>query len=53
MVHHYERYAWMVLFVVMLFLLGLGGHAGFDINAQEEFEDKPSSGSKAFHVLLS
>jgi purine-cytosine permease-like protein len=40
MIHHYERYAWMVLFIVMLFLLGLGGHAGFDINAQKEFEDK-------------
>ncbi|KAJ7816968.1 cytosine-purine permease [Mycena olivaceomarginata] len=40
MVHHYERYAWMVLFIVMLSLLGLGGHAGFDINAQKEFEDK-------------
>ncbi|KAJ6508498.1 permease for cytosine/purines, uracil, thiamine, allantoin-domain-containing protein [Mycena sanguinolenta] len=40
MVHHYERYAWMVLFIVMLFLLGLGGHAGFDINAQKPFEDK-------------
>ncbi|KAF8171960.1 permease for cytosine/purines, uracil, thiamine, allantoin-domain-containing protein [Mycena galopus ATCC 62051] len=39
MVHHYERYAWMVLFIVMLFLLGLGGHAGFDINAQKDFED--------------
>ncbi|KAJ7758164.1 purine-cytosine permease [Mycena maculata] len=39
MVHHYERYAWMVLFIVMLFLLGLGGHAGFDINAQKPFED--------------
>ncbi|KAJ7486077.1 cytosine-purine permease [Mycena galericulata] len=39
MVHHYERYAWMVIFIVMLFLLGLGGHAGFDINAQKPFED--------------
>ncbi|KAJ6471194.1 cytosine-purine permease [Mycena vulgaris] len=39
MVHHYERYAWIVLFIVMLFLLGLGGHAGFDINAQKAFED--------------
>ncbi|KAF7326441.1 Cytosine-purine permease [Mycena sanguinolenta] len=39
MVHHYERYAWMVIFIVMLFLLGLGGHAGFDINAQKQFED--------------
>ncbi|KAJ7069585.1 purine-cytosine permease [Mycena amicta] len=40
MVHHYERYAWMVLFVVMLMLLGLGGKAGYDINAQKAFEDK-------------
>ncbi|KAJ7095711.1 permease for cytosine/purines, uracil, thiamine, allantoin-domain-containing protein [Mycena belliarum] len=40
MVHHYERYAWMIIFIVMLFLLGLGGLAGFDINAQKQFEDK-------------
>ncbi|KAJ6463995.1 permease for cytosine/purines, uracil, thiamine, allantoin-domain-containing protein [Mycena sanguinolenta] len=40
MVHHYERYAWIVIFIVMLFLLGLGGHAGFEINAQKQFEDK-------------
>ncbi|KAJ7241711.1 cytosine-purine permease [Mycena haematopus] len=39
MVHHYERYAWIVIFIVMLFLLGLGGHAGFEINAQKQFED--------------
>ncbi|KAF8208129.1 purine-cytosine permease [Mycena galopus ATCC 62051] len=39
MVHHYERYAWIVIFIVMLFLLGLGGHAGFDSNAQKHFED--------------
>ena len=33
MVHHYERYAWMVMTLVMLSLWGLGGKAGFDINA--------------------
>lgn len=40
MVHHYERYAWILIFIVMLILLGLGGHAGFDINAQKALEDK-------------
>jgi NCS1 nucleoside transporter family len=39
MVHHYERYAWIVLTVVMFFLWGLGGHAGFDIHAQAALED--------------
>ena len=33
MVHHYQRYAWMVMTLVMLSLLGLGGKTGFDINA--------------------
>ena len=33
MVHHYERYAWMVMTLVMLSLWGLRGKAGFDINA--------------------
>lgn len=39
LVHIYERYAWMVIFIVMLFLWGLGGRAGFDINAQKAVED--------------
>ena len=38
MVHIYERYAWIVMTIVMLFLWGLGGHAGFDINAQKPLE---------------
>ncbi|KAH9929685.1 cytosine-purine permease [Fomitopsis serialis] len=38
MVHIYERYAWMVMTIVMLFLWGLGGRAGFDINAQKPLE---------------
>ncbi|KAJ7643966.1 purine-cytosine permease [Roridomyces roridus] len=43
MVHHYERYAWMVLFIVMLFLLGLGARAGYEIDAQKPFEDTGKS----------
>ena len=39
LVHVYERYAWIVIFIVMLFLWGLGGHAGFDIGAQKASED--------------
>lgn len=38
MVHTYERYAWIVMTIVMFFLWGLGGHAGFDINAQKPLE---------------
>lgn len=39
LVHVYERYAWMVISVVMLFLWGLGGHAGFHPSAQKPLED--------------
>lgn len=39
LVHQYERFAWIVIVIVMLFLWGLGGHAGFDINAQKPLED--------------
>ncbi|RPD65014.1 cytosine-purine permease [Lentinus tigrinus ALCF2SS1-6] len=39
-VHYYERYAWIVIFIIIMFLWGLGGHAGFDINAQKPLEDK-------------
>ncbi|EIW87465.1 cytosine-purine permease [Coniophora puteana RWD-64-598 SS2] len=39
MVHVYERYAWMVTFIIMLFLWGLGGKAGFDLDAQKPLED--------------
>ncbi|KAI0685083.1 cytosine-purine permease [Cytidiella melzeri] len=39
LVHVYERYAWIIIFLIMLFLWGLGGHAGFDIGAQKAFED--------------
>ena len=38
-VHYYERYAWIVIFIIIMFLWGLGGHAGFDINAQKPLED--------------
>jgi len=39
MIHYYERYAWMPLFVVMLFLWGLGAKAGFDLSAEAAHED--------------
>jgi purine-cytosine permease-like protein len=39
MVHIYERYAWMVIMICMLFLCGLGGKAGYDVNAQKSLED--------------
>ncbi|KZT08643.1 uncharacterized protein LAESUDRAFT_735810 [Laetiporus sulphureus 93-53] len=39
MVHIYERYAWIIMSIVMLFLWGLGGHAGFDIKTQKVHED--------------
>ena len=38
-VHYYERYAWCVVTLIMFFLWGLGGKAGYDINAQKPFED--------------
>ena len=40
LIHVYERYAWILVTIIMLFLWGLGGHAGFDINAQKPLEDK-------------
>lgn len=39
MIHVYERYAWIVTSVIMLFLWGLGGKAGYDINTQKSLED--------------
>ncbi|KAG7445491.1 uncharacterized protein BT62DRAFT_987266 [Guyanagaster necrorhizus] len=38
-VHIYERYAWIPLLVVMFLLWGLGGHTGFDIQAQKSAEE--------------
>ncbi|KAI5123976.1 hypothetical protein M0805_006388 [Coniferiporia weirii] len=39
LIHVYERYAWMVITIIMLMLWGLGGKAGFDLNAQKPLED--------------
>ncbi|KAH7907851.1 cytosine-purine permease [Hygrophoropsis aurantiaca] len=39
MVHIYERYAWMMTFIIMLMLYGLGGKAGYDIQAQKAKQD--------------
>ncbi|KII93075.1 hypothetical protein PLICRDRAFT_101790 [Plicaturopsis crispa FD-325 SS-3] len=38
-VHIYERYAWIVVTIVMLMLYGLGAKAGFDPSAQEPLQD--------------
>ncbi|KAG2116392.1 permease for cytosine/purines, uracil, thiamine, allantoin-domain-containing protein [Suillus clintonianus] len=39
MVHVYERYAWIVTLTSLLFLWGLGGKAGYHVNAQKPLED--------------
>ena len=39
MVHVYERYAWIVTLFIMCCLYGLGGKAGYDVNAQKSLED--------------
>lgn len=38
--HHYERWAWILLTIIFICLYALGGAAGYDINAQKELEDK-------------
>lgn len=40
LVHVYERYAWLVTTLIMLILFGLGGRAGYDLQAQKPLEDK-------------
>ncbi|KAF8555380.1 hypothetical protein OG21DRAFT_1507789 [Imleria badia] len=39
MVHVCERYAWIVTFFIMCCLYGLGGKAGYDVNAQKSLEN--------------
>ena len=39
MIHVYERYAWIVGLFIMSSLYGLGGKAGYDVDAQKSFED--------------
>ncbi|KAF8885076.1 cytosine-purine permease [Gymnopilus junonius] len=48
MIHYYERYAWMPLFVVMLFLWGLGAKAGFDLSTEIAHEDVGCFGGIVF-----
>ncbi|EJD03007.1 uncharacterized protein FOMMEDRAFT_156365 [Fomitiporia mediterranea MF3/22] len=43
LVHFYERYAWIVVAVIMLMLLGLGAQAGFDVSSQKASEDEGRS----------
>lgn len=42
-VHIYERYAWIIIAIIMVLLFGLGGKAVFDINAQKAHEDTGSN----------
>lgn len=50
-IHRYERYVWMPVLLVMLFIWGLGGtKGGFDVSAQKQFED-PSGRFLAGDVL--
>lgn len=37
-VHHYERYAWILIAIVMVMLYGLGSKPGYDVNAQKPLE---------------
>ena len=39
MVHVYVHYAWIFTLFIMCCLYGLGGQAGYDVNAQQPFED--------------
>jgi len=39
MVHTYERYAWTVPMISMLFICGLGAKAGYDIDTQISLQD--------------
>jgi len=39
LVHHYERYAWIVTFIIFIMLYGLGGKAGYHPSAQKPLED--------------
>ncbi|KAJ7581387.1 cytosine-purine permease [Mycena floridula] len=43
MVHVYERYAWILITIVMFMLWGLGAKAGFDIGAQKASQDTGKS----------
>nr|XP_031864356.1 uncharacterized protein CI109_000269 [Kwoniella shandongensis]KAA5531428.1 hypothetical protein CI109_000269 [Kwoniella shandongensis] len=38
-VHQWERYAWILLFIIYCCIWGLAGHRGFDIHAQKPLQD--------------
>lgn len=40
LIHYYDRYAWIPLTAVMMFLWALGAHAGFDISTESIREDR-------------
>ncbi|KIJ40829.1 hypothetical protein M422DRAFT_209731, partial [Sphaerobolus stellatus SS14] len=50
LLHHYERYAWLVMIAIFIMMLSLGGKAGYDFNAQKSLED-PAGLLRASDVL--
>ncbi|KAF8513340.1 permease for cytosine/purines, uracil, thiamine, allantoin-domain-containing protein [Hysterangium stoloniferum] len=50
LLHHYERYAWIIMSIVFLIIYGLGGHAGYQISLQKADED-PAGHLRAADVL--
>jgi len=47
-VHYWERYAWILLFVFYLCILGLAGKKGFNISAQDSLQDSGKAFSGDF-----
>jgi NCS1 nucleoside transporter family len=39
--HHYERYAWIILTAIIIMMYVLGYQAGYDLTAQAALEDPP------------
>ncbi|KAF8513337.1 permease for cytosine/purines, uracil, thiamine, allantoin-domain-containing protein [Hysterangium stoloniferum] len=50
LLHHYERYAWIIMCIVFFMMYGLGGHAGYQISLQKADED-PAGHLRAAGVL--
>ncbi|KAG1890799.1 permease for cytosine/purines, uracil, thiamine, allantoin-domain-containing protein [Suillus subluteus] len=51
MVHVYERYAWIITLISMLFIWGLGGKAGYDIRRHALSADILSFGGIVFGLF--
>ncbi|KIJ40828.1 hypothetical protein M422DRAFT_256270 [Sphaerobolus stellatus SS14] len=49
LLHHYERYAWLVMIAIFIMMLSLDGKAGYNFNAQKSLKDP--AGLRASDVL--